>query len=163
MSMSATFEVAPRGEHEIVLTRQFAAPRAKVWEAMTKPALLRQWLFGPPGWAMVECSGEPRVGGSFRWAWRHDDGMEMAMGGEYLEVQAPARMVRTERFEGCPAQTTDVVGTLELAETDARTRMVLTLRYPNAQARDAALASGMKEGMTAGYARLDALISGASA
>lgn len=158
MSVENTFQVVARGDLEIVISREFDAPRSRVWDAVTRPELLRKWLFGPPGWEMVECSGEPRVGGSFRWAWRNEDGAEMGMGGEYREVRAPERMVRTETFEGCPVQSGEQVATLELKELGQRTRLVITVRYPTAEAREGALASGMKEGMGAGYARLDGML-----
>src|SRR5262245_60038637 len=87
---------------EIVLTRSFNAPRELVWEAMSKPELIKQWLFGPPGWSMSRCDDDLRVGGEFHWAWSGPDGMGMAMHGVYREVTPPERMIRTEVFDfGC--------------------------------------------------------------
>jgi uncharacterized protein YndB with AHSA1/START domain len=159
MTNSGRLHVTTPTDREIVMTRTFDAPRATVFDAMTKPELLRRWLFGPPGWSMVACEGELRVGGSFRWAWRGPDGAEMAMRGTYREVAAPERVVRTETFDfGCEAQAGEQVATLALAEQGGKTLLTITLVYPSKEARDAALASGMEQGVAAGYDRLDELL-----
>jgi len=153
--------IALPSEREILIGREFDAPRGRVWDAMTKPELLKKWLFGPPGWEMTECSEETRAGGTFRWAWRGPSGEEMAMRGVYREVTPPARIVRTETFEfGCEAQTGEQVGTLELTEEGGRTSLRLRLEYPSREARDGAVASGMEHGMAAGYDRLDGVLAG---
>lgn len=157
--MRNALQVATPTDREILITRVFAAPRQMVWDAMTKPDLVKRWLSGPPGWEMTACEGEARVGESFRWAWRGPDGMEMAMRGAYRAVEPPARIVRTERFEiGCAPQAGEQIGTLVLTERDGRTTLTLTLEYPSKEARDGAIASGMEHGMAAGYERLDALL-----
>jgi uncharacterized protein YndB with AHSA1/START domain len=152
-------EVTTPTDREVVIARTFDAPRRLVWEAMSKPELLKRWLFGPPGWEMTVCDDDLRVGGKFRWAWRGPDGMEMAMHGVYREVVAPERMVRTETFDfGCPSQAGEQLGTMVLTEKDGRTRMTLTVLYPSKEARDAAIASGMEQGMAAGYDRLEGIL-----
>lgn len=165
MSNAATFTVTPSGDREIVFTRSFDAPRRLVWKAMTNPDLIRKWLFGPPGWTMTACDEDSRPGGAFRWAWRGPAGEDMQMRGVYREVVPPAangaggRIVRTETFEfGCAAQAGEQVCTMVLTDDGRRTRMTLTVAYPNKQARDGALASGMEHGMSAGYNRLDELL-----
>ncbi len=153
--------IALPSEREILIGREFDAPRGRVWDAMTKPELLKKWLFGPPGWEMTECTEETRAGGAFRWAWRGPSGEEMAMRGVYREVRAPERIVRTETFEfGCEAQAGEQVGTLELTEEGGRTSLRLTLLYPSREARDGAVASGMEHGMAAGYERLEGMLAG---
>jgi uncharacterized protein YndB with AHSA1/START domain len=148
-------------DREIVATREFNAPRAKVWEALTRPDLLRKWLLGPPGWEMTECQNDVRVGGTFRHAWTGPGGVALAMHGVYREVAAPDRMVRTETFDtGCAPQMGEQVGTLVLTEQGGRTLMTLTLVYPSKEARDGAAASGMEHGMAAGYNRLDEVLAG---
>ena len=72
-------------DRNIVITRVFDAPRRLVWEAMSKPELLRRWLFGPPGWEMTVCDDDQRVGGSFRWAWRGPNGEGLSMFGVSIE------------------------------------------------------------------------------
>src|SRR6476660_5391008 len=100
--MSNQLSVTTPSDLEIVLTRSFNAPRNLVWEAMSKPELLKQWLFGPPGWSMTQCEDDLRVGGEFRWAWSGPGGAGMAMHGVYRELIPSNRMARTEIFDfGC--------------------------------------------------------------
>jgi uncharacterized protein YndB with AHSA1/START domain len=155
-------------DREIVVVRSFAAPRALVWDAMTKFDLLKQWLNGPPGWSMTACNGELTVGAWFRWAWRGPDDQEMIMRGVNLEVIPLERIVRTESFEcGCDPQSSEKIGTLVLTDPDGggdgpgcrSTQFSLSLLYPTKAARDATLASGMANGMAMGYDRLDAILS----
>jgi uncharacterized protein YndB with AHSA1/START domain len=144
---------------EIVITRSFNAPRDLVWEAMSEPELIKQWLFGPPGWTMTKCEDDLRVGGTFRWGWSGPDGIEMAMHGVYREVAPPERIVRTEQFEfGCESQAGEQLATILLEEDDDKTNLTLTVLYPSKEARDGALASGMEKGVEAGYDRLEELL-----
>jgi uncharacterized protein YndB with AHSA1/START domain len=157
--MMTTLTVATPSDREIVMTRVFDAPRQLVWDALSKPALLRRWLHGPPGWELVACEDDHRPGGAFRWAWRGPDGQEMVISGVNREVVPPERGVRTERFEiGCGPQAGEQLATLVLTEQGGKTLMTLTLLYPSKEARDGALASGMEHGMAAGYARLDEML-----
>lgn len=155
-----SLKITTPSDTEIVITREFDAPRSKVWAAMTEPQLLQRWLSGPPGWTMTECENDLRAGGAFRHVWRDTSGTTMAMRGTNKEIQRPERVVRTETFEmGCEAQTGEQIGTMVLTEkAGPRTAMSLTIRYPSKEARDAALASGMEHGMNAGYANLDQLL-----
>ena len=145
---------------EIVINRSFDAPRELVFEAMTRPELIRQWLFLPPGWEMTVCEDDARVGGSFRWAWNGPDGKPgMAMSGKYRDVVPPERIVRTESFElGCDSRTGEQLVTMLLAEQGGKTHLTLTIRFPSREARDGMLASGMERGMSAGYEKLDAML-----
>ena len=146
-------------EREIVITRDFDAPRGKVWEAMTRPELLKRWLLGPPGWEMTVCEEDQRVGGGFLWAWRGPGGEAMAMRGVYREITPPERIVRSETFEfGCAAQAGEQIGTLVLSERGGKTTLTLTVLDPSKEARDGAVASGMEQGMAAGYDRLEELL-----
>jgi uncharacterized protein YndB with AHSA1/START domain len=152
-------KVTTSGDREVVITRTFDAPRELVWETMSRPELLKRWLFGPPGWEMTECSDDPRVGGKFRWAWSGPGGATMTMTGTYREVAPPERAVRTECFEvGCGPQMGEQLTTLVLTERGGQTLLTLNILYPSREARDAALASGMEHGMAAGYARLDGFL-----
>lgn len=157
--MGNKITVTTPNDLEIVVTRSFDAPRALVWESMSKPELLKRWLFGPPGWTMTTCEDDLRVGGKFRWAWRGPNGEEMSMHGVYKEVAPPARVVRNEIFEmgGAPPMG-EQLATLELAERGAKTMLTITLRYKTKAERDGAKASGMEHGMAAGYDRLDELL-----
>ncbi len=159
MPFDPKFQLTTPSDREIVLSRTFDAPRHLVYEAMTKAEFVRRWMLGPPGWEMVVCENDLRPGGVFRHVWRHADGMEMAMSGVYHEVLPPQRVVRTERFEfGCDAQAGEQLGTLVLSEEGARTRLTITIVYPNKEARDATIASGMEQGVAASYDRLDEVL-----
>jgi uncharacterized protein YndB with AHSA1/START domain len=154
-----SLKVTTPSDLEILMTRSFDAPRTLVWEAMSKPELIKQWLYGPPGWSMIVCEEDQRVGGEFRWEWTGPDGTGMAMHGFYREVDFPERIVRTEVFEfGCNAQAGEQLSTLTLTEENGKTNLRLMVLYPSKEARDGALASGMERGVSAGYDRLDEML-----
>src|SRR4029079_5404082 len=155
MPMKNSLKLTTPSGREIVVTRVFDAPRDLVWDTMSKPELLKRWLFGPPGWEMTVCEDDPRAGGKFRWEWRGPEGVGMVMTGTYLEVVPPERSVRTETFEtGCVPQAGEQRSTLVLTEQDGKTTLTITILYPSKEARDGAAASGMEYGMSAGYDRL---------
>lgn len=163
--MQGTLNVSTPTDREIVMTRLFDAPRQLVWDAMTQPELLRKWLFSPPGWTMVRCDDDLRVGGHFHWQWEAGGSTVMTLTGEYREVAPPAadgsggRIVRTER--GCLPDGGSLVATLELSErpgaTD-QTELTMTLCYPSKETRDTMLEMGMTQGMEAGYDQLNAMV-----
>src|SRR6266566_1501711 len=86
MNNPGNLKLTTRGDREIVITRVFDAPRSLVFEAFTKPELVKQWLLGPEGWSMPVCEIDLRVGGKYRYVWRHVKGQEMGMGGEFREI-----------------------------------------------------------------------------
>ena len=107
---------------------------------------------------MPVCEIDLRVGGKYRYVWRHDrDGTEMGMGGVYREIRAPERLVSTERFDEAwyPGEG---LGTLVLDERGGSTTLTHTMLYESREARDAALKSGMEQGVAASYDRLDDLL-----
>jgi uncharacterized protein YndB with AHSA1/START domain len=140
---------------EVVITRVVAAPRRAVFDAFTVPARIRQWLLGPPGWTMPVCELDLRVGGKWRYVWRKSDGVEMAMSGTVKEVRAPERVVTTERWG---PEWPETINTLALTESGGKTTIKMTIHYPSKEARDAALATGMKDGMDMSFAGLDELL-----
>jgi uncharacterized protein YndB with AHSA1/START domain len=154
--------VTTPSDREIVMTRGFDAPRKLVWEALTTPALIRQWLLGPPGWTMTTCELDLRVGGAYRYVWRKDDGTVMGMGGMLREVVAPERMTATERFDQAWYPGEALVSQV-LTEQGGRTTITMTLRYESKEARDMVIKSGAASGMEMGYARLDELLAGTRA
>jgi uncharacterized protein YndB with AHSA1/START domain len=160
MQKSGKLKVTLPGDREVVMTRSFDAPRALVWDAMTRPEMIRKWLFAPPGWTMTTLEDDLRVGGKFRWAWSGPDGaVAMSMRGEYREVVPPERVVRTETFEfGCPAQSGEQLASIVLTEQGGKTLLTLRLLYPTKEARDGAVASGMEGGVSAGYDRLEEMV-----
>jgi len=140
---------------EVQITRVVDAPRRLVFDAWTNPRHVPQWLLGPPGWTMPVCEIDLKVGGAWRYVWRKSDGTEMAMAGTYREVKPPERVVWTERWG---PEWPETMNTIAFAETGGRTTVTMTIKYPSREARDAALQTGMKEGMDAGFARLDELL-----
>jgi uncharacterized protein YndB with AHSA1/START domain len=139
-------------DREILGTRVVDAPRELVWEAWTNPEHVPNWLLGPDGWTMPVCEIDLRPGGAWHFVWRRSDGTEMEMRGEYREVGPPERLVHTESWGGDWPET---LNTLILSEEDGKTTMAQTVLYPSKEARDAALATGMKDGASVSFERLD--------
>ncbi|SIN93106.1 Uncharacterized conserved protein YndB, AHSA1/START domain [Singulisphaera sp. GP187] len=161
--MRNAMKVTTPTDREIVITREFNAPRELVWDTMSKPELLKRWLLGPPGWEMTICEEDARVGGKFRWAWSGPEGASMSMHGVYREVSPPERCVRTEVFDmGCVPGGGGQLATLVLTALGERTALTITLLYDSKEARDGAVASGMEQGMAAGYERLDEILEAAA-
>ncbi len=158
MKNPGNLKLTTRGDREIVITRDFNAPRTLVFDAFTKPELLKQWLLGPPGWTMPVCEIDLRVGGAYRYVWRQiSEGREMGMGGVYREISAPERVVVTEKFDEA-WYSGEAVGTLILVEHGGITTITQTLLYQSRDARDAVLKSGMEKGVGASYDRLDEVL-----
>jgi len=152
-----TLTLTTRGDREIVMTRVFDAPRTLVFDAWTKPELLKRWLHGPEGWLLPVCEIDLRVGGSFRYLWRHTNGNEMGMRGVYREIVAPERIVATEKFDE-PWYPGEAVGTIVFQERDGQTTLTQTLLYESRAARDGVLKSPMEGGVAQSYNRLAELL-----
>jgi uncharacterized protein YndB with AHSA1/START domain len=155
MKNSATFSITAHGDREIVVTRVFDAPRQLVFDAYTKPNLLKKWLLGPDGWSMPVCETDLRAGGKYRYVWRNEtDGSEMGMGGVYREVAPPERIVATEVFDEAwyPGEAMD---TIVLVEQKGQTTLTQTILYDSRATRDAVLKSPMQIGMAASYDKLE--------
>lgn len=157
MSFANTFKVSTPSDREIEITRVFNAPRELVFDAFTKPELLKRWLFGPSGWSFVVCEVDLRVGGAYRYVWRKQDGTEMGMGGVHREIVVPERVVNTQKFDQ-DWTGGEAVGTLLLTEHGGKTTSTNTILYVSKEARDGALSSGMERGMAMGYDRLEGLL-----
>ncbi|MFN3875101.1 MAG: SRPBCC family protein [Flavobacteriales bacterium] len=155
--MGNKVNVTPYGDRAILITRSFNAPRTLVFDAMSKAEMIGQWLHGPPGWTMSDRGMDLRPGGRYRWAWRNDDGREMGVGGEVLEVSPPERLVTTEQFDDAwhPGIATNMI---ELSEANGITTMRLTITYESMEARDGVLAGPMTSGLDASYGHLDVLL-----
>ena len=155
--MSPTLKVEARGDREIVMTRVFDAPRRLVFDAFTRPELLKRWLTGPPGWTMPVCEIDLRVGGSLRYVWRGPAGEEMGMGGVFREIVPPDRIVSTERFDQLwyPGE---AVGTVILTEQGGKTTFTQTIVYESRQARDGVLKTPMEQGLGMSYDHLADLL-----
>jgi uncharacterized protein YndB with AHSA1/START domain len=150
----------PNDRH-VVVVRAFNAPRTSVFDAWTKPALVQRWMLGPPGWTMPVCEMDVRPGGKFKWRWRSDkDGAEFGFTGEFREVARPSRLVHIERFEpgDVGGEMGEALVTSELTEKNGVTTMTMTIRYESKDVRDAALKTGMTDGMELSYQNLDKVL-----
>jgi len=144
-----------RGETDIVIRRSFAAPPVRVWRALTDPAVIPQWMWAFD-WPMTTCELDLRPGGTFTYRYTGPDGASFFFTGPVLEVEPPTRLVHRELFNGDPAAACDV--TTILRPEGSGTRMEMTLRYADAGARAAAIATGMTDGMDVVYGKLDAML-----
>ena len=160
MHPAGSLKVTTPTDREIAMTRVFDAPRGLVFEAYTKPELVKQWLGVHFGWSWAVCEIDLRVNGAYRFVWRGPNGAEMGMGGVYRELVAPDRIVATEKFDQSwyPGE---AVSTLALAEQNGRTTLTLTVRYESREARDAVLKSPMEQGVAAGFDKLAELLASA--
>jgi len=150
-------KIATPSDNELVLTWVFDAPRPRVFDAMTRPERIREWMLGPPGWTMPVCEVDLRAGGKFRFEWEGPGGFKMGMGGEHREVVVPERIVRTEKFDQ-DWTGGETLGRADYAEKDGRTTVTITVRYPSRAARDGALGSGMTQGIAMNFDRLAGLL-----
>lgn len=154
MQNTRTLQVTTSGDNEIIMTRVFDAPREMVFDAFSKPELLRRW-FGPRGWSLMECTVDLRVGGGFRFVLRGPEGQTMGMRGTYREIARPERSVHVESFDEYPGES---VVTTVMTEERGRTTLTATVRYQSAEIRDAVLKSGMEHGAAESYDRLAELL-----
>ena len=157
MSNSGKLQITTPSEREIVITRLLNAPRHLAFAAWTKPELVKRWMLGPPGWSFVVCDIDLRVGGSYRFVWRNQDGIEMGMSGVYREILPPERLISTQKFDQDPTDG-ETLTTLVLTEQGGKTTATITALYPSLETRDAALNTNMAEGMEAGYVRLEEVL-----
>jgi uncharacterized protein YndB with AHSA1/START domain len=153
MTDSGKLRVTTPSDLEVAMTRVFNAPRRLVFEALTKPELLKQWLFGPPDWSMPVCEFELKVGGTYRYLWRGPGGMEMGARGVIREFVVPEKVVATERFDE-PWYPGEAVITNTLTEKDGKTTLTMTIRYESREARDTALKTPMDKGVAMSFDRL---------
>jgi uncharacterized protein YndB with AHSA1/START domain len=143
------------GDTDIIVRRDFSHPPARVWRGLTDPDLIRQWMWAYD-YPMTRCDMDLRPGGAFCWAWANADGQSFYFDGTFQEVQAPSHLAHTERFNGDPASGAAI--TTDLAARGDGTRMTVVMRYADAEVREAAIATGMTDGMDIVYAKLEALL-----
>jgi len=139
-------------DHDILITREFDAPIALVFDALTKPEHMTKWLFERE---LKECSVDLRVGGSYHFVFVTDDGADMSFSGTYLEVEPPTRTVATWLVEGRPDGLPDAhaIETCDLHETAGVTKMTVKLAFS-----DRAVRPTRFDGMQDSYERLDHLL-----
>lgn len=158
MQLKNALQVALKGNSEVIVTRKFNAPPALVFRAMTEPDLITRWMLGPPGWSMPVCEVDLRVGGRYRYGWQNDEtGAEFGFVGETLEIDAPNRIVQTQRGDGDDSMGEAVIA-LELVARGDYTQMNMVMDFGSVSVRDQALATGMTDGMGISYDLLDAVL-----
>ena len=177
--MSYPLTIQAQGELEVVMQRTFDAPRELVFDAWTKPELLRQWLGVHNGWTMPVCEIDLRVGGNYRYEWHPprpqkgpaspasqenagpcsgaEEGKPMVVRGVFRKIVAPECIVATERFDDAWYPGESLI-THVLEEEGGKTTSTITMHYESKEARDAVLASPMESGVSAGYEVLDRLL-----
>ena len=145
-------------DRELIVTRMFDAPARTVFEAWTKPALLKRW-WAPKsfGVSLFECEQDLRVGGAYRFVFGRDAQNPEVFAGRYLEVDPPSRLVLTQLYERM-AHVGEAVVTADFEEIEGRTRLTVRQLFPSGEALEAALASGMERGMRVTLHQLDELV-----
>jgi uncharacterized protein YndB with AHSA1/START domain len=134
-------------DEQIVITREFEAPRHLVWKAWTTPELVKRWWHANRG-EMTVCEIDLRVGGTWRYVSVTPDGLEVAFHGQYREIVPNERLVSTEVYEGIPdADEHAAMDILTLTEVDGRTTLTVLVEHPTKEGRDAHINSGMEDGM----------------
>jgi uncharacterized protein YndB with AHSA1/START domain len=147
MASSGTATVELPTEDQILITREFDAPKHLVWEAWTNPELVKRWWHANRG-EVTHAEIDLRVGGTWRYVSMTPDGVEVGFHGEYREIVPCERVVSTEAYEGIPdADANATVNTMTLAEVDGRTTLTVLVQAPSKEVRDAIIDSGMEAGM----------------
>ncbi|WP_030450654.1 SRPBCC domain-containing protein [Herbidospora cretacea] len=151
-------EVVARGDRELVVTRRFAAPRDRVFAALTVPGLLVQW-YGARGWRLVECSFEAAVGAAYVFVSEGPGRARMTQRGEVRAVEPPVSITISEVFDEQSYPGVTLI-THDLAEEGSATLLTTTIRYATPDGRATALRYPMARGMAEAYTRIDLLMEG---
>jgi uncharacterized protein YndB with AHSA1/START domain len=154
MQNTGTLQVTTPSDREVRMTRVFKAPRDLVFDAFSKPELMKRW-FGPRGWNLVVCEIDLRVGGGFRFVLRGPDGKDMGMRGAYKEIARPERSVHMESYDDYPGESQV---TAVFTEENGETTLNVTVEYPSKEVRDIVLQTGMEHGAAESYDRLAELL-----
>lgn len=150
MKNTGTLKVKILTDREILMTRVFDAPREMVFDAFSKPELLKRW-FGPRGWSLVACEVDARMGGGFRFILRGPDGREMGMRGVYREFVRPLHSVHMESFDDFPGESRV---TADLVEHEGKTTLTVRILFESLEVRDIVMRTGMEHGATESYDKL---------
>jgi uncharacterized protein YndB with AHSA1/START domain len=157
MKNAEKLQITTPSDRELAMTRSFNAPRSLVWDAWTKPELLKQWLGVRGGWTFAVCEVDLKVGGKYRYVWRGPTGIEMGMGGVFREVVKRERMVATEKFDQSWYDG-DALDTTTFLESGGKTTVTTTVQYASKAVRDAVLKSPMDKGVAESYDKLDEVL-----
>jgi uncharacterized protein YndB with AHSA1/START domain len=164
MPSSGTATVTLPTDTQILITREFDAPKELVYRAWTMPELIKQWWSGNQGMTTL-AEVDLRVGGRWRYVHEDDDGFEVAFHGEFKEIVPAERIVSTEVYEGAsqpvegdtypPGEAEGTVNTVTFEEASGRTKLTMLVECPSKDVRDAIMESGMETGMQEGWAKLE--------
>jgi len=147
VTSSGTATVTLPTDTQILITREFDAPKHLVYRAWTTPELVKRWWHANRG-EVTLAEIDLRVGGMWRYVSRSDNGFEVGFHGEYREIVPNERLVTTEVYEGIPdADEHAALDTLTLTESDGRTTLTVLVEHPTKEGRDAHINSGMEAGM----------------
>jgi uncharacterized protein YndB with AHSA1/START domain len=152
VTSSGTAKVSLPADEQILVTREFAAPKHLVYKALTTPELVKRWWSGQRG-DVTSVEIDLRVGGTWRYVMVANAGFEVAFHGEYREIIPNERLVTTEVFEGVPDAV--AVNTMSLTEKDGRTTLTVLMELTSQEDRDAIINTGMEAGMQEAYDLLE--------
>ena len=153
--MNHKLTIVASGDRDIVMTRKFDAPRDMVFDAHTKPELIKRWLGAFSGWTFEVCEVDLRVGGKYRYVWKNaEQKTSMGMGGIYREIKRNERLVQSEKFDEAwyPGE---MLATSVFVEKSGQTTLTSTWRYDSREIRDGVLKSPMESGLVASYDKLE--------
>jgi uncharacterized protein YndB with AHSA1/START domain len=147
---SGTANVTLPTDEQILITREFDAPKDLVFRAWTSPELVTRWWNAKRG-EVTTCEIDLRVGGAWRYVMETPEGFEVGFHGEYREIVPNERIVSTEIYEGLPEGVSDeeggTVNTATFTEADGRTTLTILVQAPSKETRDAIIDSGMEAGL----------------
>lgn len=155
-------KVTLSSETAVTVARTFDAPARLVWRAYTEPDLLKRWMLGPPGWSMPVCDVDLQVGGIYRWRWRSvESGKEFGFHGVFLRIEPDVAITHTQIFDpgtvgGDMANSATI--SVTFGEENGQTKMVTVIEFQSVEDRDAALSTGMTDGMEASYRLLESML-----
>jgi uncharacterized protein YndB with AHSA1/START domain len=154
-------EVSTPSDREVLVKRSFDATPDLVWRTYTEPDLMRRWLTAMPGWTMPVCDMTTEVGGQYRWRWRDEaNGVEFGFTGEILEVSPHERIVHTQVYDpgtmgGSMGDGASVITVTFETAGDGTTNVATSIKFATQADRDAAISTGMTDGMEMSYKQLD--------
>ena len=153
--MTAAVTITTPGDRQVVITREFNAPVLLVFDALTKPDLLKRW-YGPTGWTLIVCEIDLKVGGDWHFVVQRPDGKKFGQLGVYQKIERPQLIVNTETWDDWDAGETLV--TTSLKEQDGKTTFRSTILFPSQEVRDIVVKGGLEHGSKESYEKLDELL-----
>jgi uncharacterized protein YndB with AHSA1/START domain len=158
--MSNPAEVTLPNDTTIRVERYFEAPRPLVYRAFTRPELVSRWLLGPPGWTMPICTIDLRPGGEYHYRWHNAaEGQSFGARGTFEAIDAEQRLLTREHFEDMGPPGEARIET-RFADNSGGTRVIYLIDAGSREARDAALETGMTDGMEMSFKALDGVLAG---